>query len=56
MLDDSLRLQENPHLLALFSHYAQMGTEGRATCQELDADGRRRAKAAYSPSWRPDRI
>ena len=34
MLDDSLRLQENPHLLALFSHYAQMGTEDRATWQD----------------------
>ena len=33
MLDDSLRLQENPQLLALFSHYAQLGTEDRATWQ-----------------------
>jgi hypothetical protein len=31
MLDDSLRLQENPHLLSLLSHYAQQGAEDRAT-------------------------
>lgn len=31
MLDDSLRLQENPQLLALLSHYAQQGTEDRST-------------------------
>ena len=30
MLDDSLRLQENPHLLALLTHYAQQGSEDRA--------------------------
>ena len=30
MLDDSLRLRENPHLLALLSHYAQQGTADRA--------------------------
>lgn len=30
MLDDSLRLQENPHLLTLLSHYAQQGIEDRA--------------------------
>ena len=34
MLDDSLRLQENPQLLALLSHYAQMGTEDRATWRD----------------------
>ena len=31
MFDDSLRLRDNPHLLALISHYAQQGTEDRAT-------------------------
>ena len=31
MFDDSLRLQENPHLLSLLSHYAQQGAEDRAT-------------------------
>lgn len=31
MLDDSLRLQENPHLMSLLSHYAQQGAEDRAT-------------------------
>jgi len=30
MFDDAQRLQENPHLLALLSHYAQHGTEDRA--------------------------
>jgi hypothetical protein len=34
MLDDSLRLQENPLLLALLSHYAQQGTEDRATWRD----------------------
>jgi hypothetical protein len=31
MFDDSLRLQDNPHLLSLLSHYAQQGAEDRAT-------------------------
>jgi hypothetical protein len=31
MFDDSLHPQENPVLLSLLSHYAQMGTEDRAT-------------------------
>jgi hypothetical protein len=31
MFDDALRLRENPHLLALLSHYAQQGTEDRTT-------------------------
>ena len=30
MFDESQRLQENPHLLFLLSHYAQQGTEDRA--------------------------
>jgi hypothetical protein len=34
MLDDSLRLRENPHLLALLSHYAQQGTEDRAVWRD----------------------
>src|SRR5436305_1306444 len=34
MLDDSLRLEENPHLLTLLSHYAQMGTEDRVTWRD----------------------
>ena len=34
MFDDSLRLQENPHLLALLSHYAQLGTEDRAAWRD----------------------
>ena len=34
MLDDSLRLQENPHLLFLLSHYAQQGAEDRATWRD----------------------
>jgi hypothetical protein len=31
MFDDSLRLQDNPQLLALLTHYAKMGAEDRAT-------------------------
>jgi hypothetical protein len=34
MFDDSLRLRENPHLLALLSHYAQLGSEDRATWRD----------------------
>ncbi len=34
MLDDSLRLQENPQLLALLTHYAQVGSEDRATWRQ----------------------
>ena len=34
MFDESQRLQENPHLLFLLSHYAQMGTEDRATWRD----------------------
>jgi hypothetical protein len=34
MLDDSLRLQENLHLLSLLSHYAQQGAEDRATWRD----------------------
>lgn len=34
MLDDSLRLQENPHLLTLLTHYAQQGTEDRTTWRD----------------------
>jgi hypothetical protein len=34
MFDDSLRLRENPVLLALLSHYAQMGSEDRATWRD----------------------
>jgi hypothetical protein len=34
MLDDSLRLQENPQLLSLLTYYAQMGTEDRATWRD----------------------
>jgi hypothetical protein len=34
MLDDSLRLQENPHLLTLLTHYAQMGAEDRAAWRD----------------------
>jgi hypothetical protein len=34
MLDDSQRLQENPHLLFLLSHYAQQGTEDRSTWRD----------------------
>lgn len=41
MFDDSLRLQENPDLLALFSHYAQMGSEDRDTWRDrlMQMDG-----------------
>jgi hypothetical protein len=41
MLDDSLPLQENPHLLALLTHYAQQGTEDRATWRDrlMQMDG-----------------
>jgi hypothetical protein len=31
MFDESQRLQENPHLMALLSHYAQQATADRAT-------------------------
>ena len=34
MFDDSMRLRENTHLLALLSHYAQQGTEDRATWRD----------------------
>lgn len=34
MIDDSLRLRENPRLLSLLSHYAQQGTEDRATWRD----------------------
>jgi hypothetical protein len=34
MLDESQRLRENPHLLSLLSHYAQQGTEDRATWRD----------------------
>jgi hypothetical protein len=34
MLDDSQRLRDNPNLLFLFSHYAQLGSEDRATWQD----------------------
>ena len=34
-----LRLQENSHLLALLTHYAQMGTENRAMWQEMQMEG-----------------
>jgi hypothetical protein len=41
MFDDSLRLRENPHLLALLSHYAQQGAEDRATWRDrlMQMDG-----------------
>ena len=41
MLDDSLRLQENPHRLSLLSHYAQQGAEDRATWRRrlMEMDG-----------------
>jgi hypothetical protein len=41
MFDDSLRLQENPHLLSLLSHYAQQGAEDRATWRNrlMEMDG-----------------
>lgn len=34
MFDDSLRLRENPRLLSLLSHYAQQGTQDRATWRD----------------------
>ncbi len=34
MLDESQRLRENPQLLSLLSHYAQMGAEDRATWRD----------------------
>ena len=34
MFDESQRLRENPHLLALLTHYAQMGSEDRATWRD----------------------
>jgi hypothetical protein len=34
MFDDSLRLRENPHLLLLLQHYAQMGTDDRAAWRD----------------------
>jgi hypothetical protein len=34
MFDDSVRLRENPHLLALLSHYAEQGAEDRATWRD----------------------
>src|SRR5450631_2832095 len=34
MLDDSLRIQENPQLLFLLSHYAQQGADDRATWRD----------------------
>ena len=34
MFDESQRLRENSHLLALLSHYAQQGTEDRATWRD----------------------
>jgi hypothetical protein len=34
MLDDSQRLRENHQLLALLSHYAQVGTEDRETWRD----------------------
>jgi hypothetical protein len=34
MFDDSLRLRENPILLALLSHYAQQSTEDRAAWRD----------------------
>ena len=41
MLDESQRLQENPLLLSLLSHYAQMGAEDRATWRDrlMQMDG-----------------
>jgi hypothetical protein len=41
MFDDSQRLQENPHLLALLSHYAEQGSENRATWRDrlMQMDG-----------------
>ena len=34
MLDDSLRLRENPHLLALLANYATQGIEDRSTWRD----------------------
>jgi hypothetical protein len=34
MFDESMRLRENPRLFALLSHYAQQGTEDRATWRD----------------------
>jgi hypothetical protein len=34
MFDESQRLQENPYLLALLSHYAQQGTADRAAWRD----------------------
>jgi hypothetical protein len=34
MFDDSVRLRENPQLLALLSHYAQLGSEDRETWRD----------------------
>ena len=41
MLDDSLRMQENPNLLALLTHYAEQGAEDRATWRTrlIEMDG-----------------
>ena len=41
MFDESQRLRENSHLLALLSHYAQQGTEDRATWRSrlMEMDG-----------------
>jgi hypothetical protein len=41
MFDESRRLQENSHLLALLSHYAQQGTADRATWRDrlMQMDG-----------------
>jgi hypothetical protein len=41
MFDESQRLQENPHLLFLLSHYAQQGAEDRATWRSrlMEMDG-----------------
>jgi hypothetical protein len=41
MFDDSLRLRENPHLVSLLSHYAQQGTDDRATWRSrlMEMDG-----------------
>ena len=41
MFDHSQRLRENPHLLFLLSHYAQLVTEDRATWQDrlMQMDG-----------------
>lgn len=41
MFDFSTRLRENAHLLALLSHYAQLGAEDRAAWQDrlMQVDG-----------------